>query len=64
MGEALDAAQVALPAAAVQRRVAVQDLAPIALLGHADAVVRARLRREVADEQQRVFRPPALPAGN
>ena len=49
----LDAAEVAHAAAAVDARVAVEQLAPVPAARHADAVVVARHRREVADDQQR-----------
>src|SRR3954470_5448062 len=56
----LAAAVVAKSAAAIHRRVAVQELAPIAAARHADAVVKPRHRREVADDEDRRGRFVAL----
>src|SRR5437868_6797266 len=52
-GRRVGAAEVAEAAAAVERRVAVEELAPAAALRHADAIVVARHRREVADHGER-----------
>ena len=49
MCHGFDAAEVAHAAAAVDRRVAVEDLSPVAAVGHADAIAVARHGREVAD---------------
>src|SRR5690349_10085747 len=47
------AAEVAEPAAAVERGVAIQQLAPAAAAGNAEPVVVARYRREIADHGDR-----------
>src|SRR6185503_15760108 len=49
----IGAAVVAQAAAAVARRVAVEDLAPVAAAGHANPVVEARHRGEVEDREDR-----------
>ena len=49
----LAAAVVAHAAAAVERRVGVQELAPVAAVRYAEPIVLARHRREVADHQDR-----------
>ena len=49
----LDAAQIALSAAAVDGRVAVQHFAPEAAARHAEDVVTTRYRSEVAGDQHR-----------
>ena len=59
-GRRVHAAQIALPAAAVERRVAIQQFLPETAVGHADAVILSRTWREVANEQaarQSGFRP-------
>ena len=50
------AAVVALTTATVKESVAVQDFLPRAIQGRADAIVVARHRSEVADEESRVGR--------
>ena len=52
----VDAAAVAHVAAAVERAVAVEQLAVPAALGHADAVVGPRHGREVRDDDREVLR--------
>src|SRR5262247_1553422 len=52
-GRRVRAAVIADAAAAVERRVAVEQLAPAAALRHADAVVVARHRSEVAHHDYR-----------
>src|SRR6185503_14728667 len=52
-GRGVRAAEVAHAAAAVEGRVAVEELAPAAAARHADAVVVARHRREVAHHRDR-----------
>src|ERR1700722_14154126 len=49
----LDGAEIALTAAAVDGRVAVEALAPAAGARHPDAVVMAQHRSEVADHEHR-----------
>src|ERR1017187_9687575 len=46
----LDAPQIALPTAAIQRRVAIQDLFPVAALRRPDTVLMPRYRSEVTNE--------------
>src|SRR5205823_11268959 len=53
-GRRLDAAEVANAAAAVDRRVAVQALAPETAVRRADDVIVPRKRREIAYDRQRL----------
>src|SRR5256885_7100245 len=53
----LERPEVALAAAAVVGGVAVEALAPAPATGHADAVCRARHRREVAGHQRQLVAP-------
>src|SRR5579872_1766783 len=55
-GNRLHASEVALPASAVKRGVAVQDLAPPPAFGDSDLVVVARHRGEVEDADEQVLR--------
>src|SRR5690242_10840476 len=52
-GDRFGAAVVAEVAAAVERGIAVQELAPVAAARHADAVIVPRNGREVANHEQR-----------
>ena len=58
-GDGLAAGEISLPAAAVERRVAIQHFLPEAAVGHADTVVLSRHRRKIADKEQLVRRIPA-----
>src|SRR5690606_8568596 len=53
-------AEIALPAAAVLARVAVQELAPVAAAGHPDLVALPRHRGEVCDDER--LAPRRVPA--
>ena len=53
-GSRVRAARIALPAAAVERRIAVQHLLPVAAKRNTDAIVVARHGGEVADKQRNV----------
>src|SRR5665213_4537351 len=60
-GPGVAPAQVALPAAAVHRRIAVQQLAPVARHRRADLIVMPRHWREVERGHDQIVRPRATP---